>query len=223
MKTNNCSLKNRRTDNSSSQVTSREPENQNKNDERVKAKNFGAKKKLYTINFCATSTNSHSFIHSFRPFLQRLFKSTSTQKRSRTQHGYCVGVSRRSAAGDCKLRTCPRSLHGGQSGIRTHDPPVERHRLNRCAITSHKLNCFSFCLGPNLSHSLSHRPTQPSTMHKHCKLTSKFVHIKVTYHVSSDLISVTNCRILNAFMKEFSWFSDFCQCPTDIDYSKTET
>src|SRR6218665_717220 len=30
-----------------------------------------------------------------------------------TQHGYCAGVSRRSATGNCKLRTCPRSLHGG--------------------------------------------------------------------------------------------------------------
>src|SRR6218665_3299549 len=27
-----------------------------------------------------------------------------------TQHGYCAGVSRRSATGNCELRTCPRSL-----------------------------------------------------------------------------------------------------------------
>src|SRR6218665_54464 len=27
-----------------------------------------------------------------------------------TQHGYCARVSRRSATGNCKLRTCPRSL-----------------------------------------------------------------------------------------------------------------
>jgi len=26
-----------------------------------------------------------------------------------TQHGYCVGVSRRSAKGNCEWRTCPRS------------------------------------------------------------------------------------------------------------------
>src|SRR6218665_1458123 len=32
--------------------------------------------------------------------------------------------------------TCPRSLHDGQSGSRTHDPPVESNRLNQCAITS---------------------------------------------------------------------------------------
>src|SRR6218665_3691600 len=37
----------------------------------------------------------HSFIHSFRPFQQRPFKSS--QRRSRLQHGYCIGVSRRSS------------------------------------------------------------------------------------------------------------------------------
>ena len=30
-----------------------------------------------------------------------------------TQHGYCAGVSRRSATGNCELRTCPRSLRDG--------------------------------------------------------------------------------------------------------------
>jgi len=30
-----------------------------------------------------------------------------------TQHGYCIGVSRRSATGDCEWRTCSRSLCGG--------------------------------------------------------------------------------------------------------------
>jgi len=29
-----------------------------------------------------------------------------------TQHGYCAGVSLRSATGNCELRTCPRSLRG---------------------------------------------------------------------------------------------------------------
>ena len=37
------------------------------------------------------------FIHSFRPFLQRPFKSSTTQRRSRLQHGYCIGVSRQRA------------------------------------------------------------------------------------------------------------------------------
>ena len=34
-----------------------------------------------------------SFIHSFRIFLQRLFKSTTTQRRSRLQRWHCVGVN----------------------------------------------------------------------------------------------------------------------------------
>src|SRR6218665_3057477 len=39
----------------------------------------------------------HSFIHSFWLFLKRLSKSTTTQRHSRLQHLYCIGVSRRSA------------------------------------------------------------------------------------------------------------------------------
>jgi len=30
-----------------------------------------------------------------------------------TQHGYCAGVSNRSATGNCELKTYPRSLRGG--------------------------------------------------------------------------------------------------------------
>ena len=37
------------------------------------------------------------FIHSFRAFLQRPFKSSTTQRRSRLQHGFFIGVSRQSA------------------------------------------------------------------------------------------------------------------------------
>src|SRR6218665_1836711 len=39
--------------------------------------------------------------------------------------------TRRNATGNCMSRTCPSSLRGGYSGIRTHDPPVESHRLNQ--------------------------------------------------------------------------------------------
>src|SRR6218665_959207 len=39
----------------------------------------------------------HLFFHSFCPFLYRPFKSSTTQGRSRLQHGYCIGVSRQSA------------------------------------------------------------------------------------------------------------------------------
>src|SRR6218665_592110 len=56
-----------------------------------------SRRHLYTINL-ATPSFIHSFIHSFiRPFLKRPFKSSATQRRSRLQHGYCIGVSRRSA------------------------------------------------------------------------------------------------------------------------------
>jgi len=30
-----------------------------------------------------------------------------------TQHGYCAGISRRRATGNCEWRTCQRSLRGG--------------------------------------------------------------------------------------------------------------
>ena len=50
----------------------------------------------FLSSVCAFYT--HSFIHSFiRPFLERPFKSSTTQRHSRLQHGYCIGVSRRSA------------------------------------------------------------------------------------------------------------------------------
>src|SRR6218665_1126087 len=41
--------------------------------------------------------------------------------------------------------TCPRSLRDGQSGSRTHDPPVESNRLNQCAITS-RVNSYQILL-----------------------------------------------------------------------------
>src|SRR6218665_565488 len=63
-----------------------------------------------------------------------------------TQHRYCAGVSRRSAAGNCELRTCLRSLRGGQSGSRTHDSPVESFRLNQCATTSQRPHVYVYCI-----------------------------------------------------------------------------
>ena len=43
-----------------------------------------------------TVRDIHSFIHSGH-FYSAPFKSSTTQRRSRLQHGYCIGVSRRSA------------------------------------------------------------------------------------------------------------------------------
>jgi len=42
-----------------------------------------------------TAKHLTQFIHSFRPFLKRPFKSSTSQQRSRLQNGYCIGVSRR--------------------------------------------------------------------------------------------------------------------------------
>src|SRR6218665_297735 len=49
----------------------------------------------YTSIHIHTYTSIH--IHSFRPFLKRPLKFSTTQRRSRLQHRYCIGVSRRSA------------------------------------------------------------------------------------------------------------------------------
>jgi len=60
-----------------------------------------------------TRRQTVSFIH------LRYFYSASTSpllcysETLPTQHGYCAGISRRSATGNCEWRTCPRSLHGG--------------------------------------------------------------------------------------------------------------
>src|SRR6218665_1222341 len=81
----------------------------------------------------------HSFIQaiSIAPLQVRRYSEALP-----TQHGYCAEVSRRSATDNCKLRTFPRSQRGGYSGIRTHDPPVERRRLYQRATTSIKNNTY---------------------------------------------------------------------------------
>ena len=82
-------------------------------------------------NWCIT--------HSFRLFLQRLFKSATIPNRSRHSTDTVSRVSRWSATGNCEWRTCPRSLRCGQSGIRTHDPSYGRRRIYQCATTPHAL------------------------------------------------------------------------------------
>ena len=73
------------------------------------------------------------FIHSF------YFYSTSSSPLPHrctealpTQRGHCVGVSRRSATGNCEWRTC-------LSGIRTHDPSDERWWNYQSAATPHNV------------------------------------------------------------------------------------
>src|SRR6218665_180273 len=79
----------------------------------------------------------HSFIHSFihSDLFYRASSSPLLLKSATNTARILCGVSRRSATCNCELRTCPRSLHGGLIGIRTHDPPVERLRLHQCATT----------------------------------------------------------------------------------------
>src|SRR6218665_2369035 len=45
-------------------------------------------------NFYIFNFNVHSFIHSGH-FYRAPFKPSTTQRHSRLQHGYCIGVSRR--------------------------------------------------------------------------------------------------------------------------------
>jgi len=54
----------------------------------------------------------HSFIRSFSYFYSAS-SSPLLLRGAPTHHGYCAGVSRRSATGNCERRTCPRSLRGG--------------------------------------------------------------------------------------------------------------
>jgi len=49
-------------------------------------------------------------------------------------------LTRRSAISNCEWRTCPRSLHGGWSGIRNCDPPDARHPTCHWATTLHNIS-----------------------------------------------------------------------------------
>src|SRR6218665_2051023 len=85
----------------------------------------------------------HSFIQAFsKAPLQIHYYSEALP----TQHGYCVCVSHRSATGNSERRTCPRSLLGGQSGIRTRKTSDERRRIYQASSVSSFL-----CVSINLS------------------------------------------------------------------------
>src|SRR6218665_1490469 len=84
---------------------------------------------LYCTVFIHFYNASHSMNHS------EALPTTATNTVSE--------FTRRSATGNCKRRTCPRSLRDDLSWIRTHPPPVERHQLYKCVTTPHiigKLN-----------------------------------------------------------------------------------
>src|SRR6218665_3400760 len=82
----------------------------------------------------------HSFIHSFIPAisiapLQVLYYSEALPTTARIL--YRSFTPKRT--GNCRSRTCPRFLHGGYSGNRTHDPPVKSYRLNQGVTMSHMM------------------------------------------------------------------------------------
>jgi len=58
----------------------------------------------------APATVLHSFIQAISTAPRQVHYYSEALP---TQHGYCVGVSCRSAKGNCEWRTCPRSLRGG--------------------------------------------------------------------------------------------------------------
>ena len=85
----------------------------------------------------------HSFIQSFIPVisiapLQVLYYSEALPTTARIL--YRSFTPKRT--GNCRLRICPRSLRGSESGSRTHDPSVESHRLNQGATTYLNLCCL---------------------------------------------------------------------------------
>ena len=74
------------------------------------------------------------FIHLFWSILWRLFKSTTTQRRSRLQHGDCIGVSRRSAQATVNKGLAQSPNVAARAGV---EPTTLRLRV--IDIMSHKL------------------------------------------------------------------------------------
>ena len=95
--------------------------------------NNGPTQKLNMVQKALLSI--HSLIHSaiYIAPLQVLYYSEALPTTARIP--YRSFTPKRNAT--VGKKTCPRSLHGGQSGSRTHDPPVESYRLNQVATMSH--------------------------------------------------------------------------------------
>jgi len=74
--------------------------------------------------------SQHSFIPDISKAPLQVHYLTTTQRRFRLQHWYCVGVNTPKRYKQLELRTCPRSIHvhAGQSGILICDLPDARHR-----------------------------------------------------------------------------------------------
>ena len=99
--------------------------------------------------YCTVFINFYSTSHSLS--LSETLLSTAIDTVSE--------FTRRSATGNCKWRTCSRSLHGGLSGIRTRDPLVERYRVYQCATMphvtrTHTLRIVNFTCGEGIGYAL---------------------------------------------------------------------
>src|SRR6218665_2873739 len=83
------------------------------------------------------------FIHSFRPFLYRPFKSSTTQRRSRLEHGYCIGVSRQSAQATAGKGLARGPYMAARAGVE-----LTTLRLRVIASTNAPLCPICLCLAP---------------------------------------------------------------------------
>src|SRR6218665_985455 len=85
------------------------------------------------FSFCNDVSSIHSFI-------QAIFCSASSSPLLLRGAPDKARILYRSfTPGNCERRTCPRSLRGGQSGIRTHDPSDERRRSTNEPPCSHNV------------------------------------------------------------------------------------
>ena len=122
-----------------------------------------------------------SFIYSFRIFLYSLFESTTIQKHSRLQHGYCVGVntSKRYTTGNSQWRTCqisqrearvkfePATFRSHCSEITNKPPrPTSKEIETNTLITYMHPYINIFCIKMN---------NIPAHRHKLCVFSTTFV------------------------------------------------
>src|SRR6218665_943349 len=79
------------------------------------------------------TTTIHSFIHTISVAPLQVHYAYYSESLP-TQHGYCVGISLRSAK---NLPNVPTWRLERDCGSRTHDPSDERRRLYQCATHAH--------------------------------------------------------------------------------------
>src|SRR6218665_667192 len=124
----------------------------------------------------------HLFFHSFCPFLYRPFKSSTTQGRSRLQHGYCIGVSRRSAQATAGKGLAQGPYVAARAGV---EPTTLRLKV----IVSTKA---------------PPRPTKATLYHKSSKTSSKSAAIKLAINkwrgLAKDIMIVPLLQLQSSFL-----------------------